>query len=101
MFHNYFEKNDKVLTFNIVNFPNFEIKCFPLLSAARNSFKIYEGLGAIIRGSTALLIFILFYYLISTLMFFLHSLTKILRQVKKILVELIYRLLYNTINQLV
>ena len=35
MFHSYFErKNDKVLTFNSVHFPKFEI------SAAPNSFKI-------------------------------------------------------------
>ena len=35
MFHFYFErKNDKVLTFNIVPFPNFEISTSP------NSFKI-------------------------------------------------------------
>ena len=36
MFHSYFErKNDKVFTFNIVHFPNFEI-----IGAARHSFKI-------------------------------------------------------------
>ena len=35
MFHSDFErKNDKVLTFNIVHFPDFEIR------AASNSFKI-------------------------------------------------------------
>ena len=45
MFHSYFErKNDKVLTFNIVHFPNFEVsapsnQCHPLISAAPNSFK--------------------------------------------------------------
>ena len=41
MFHSYFErKSDKVLTFNIVNFPNFDINRRPLISAAPDSFKI-------------------------------------------------------------
>ena len=35
MFHSYFErKNDNLLAFNIVHFPNFEILRLPLISAA-------------------------------------------------------------------
>ena len=49
-----------------------------------------------LRILSILLIFIPFRYLFSTLMFFLHYMIKILRQIKKILVELINRLLYNT-----
>ena len=34
MFHSYFErKNNKVLTFNIVNFPSFEISAFLSLTS--------------------------------------------------------------------
>ena len=47
----------------------------------------------------SIFIFIYFRYLISTLMLFLYFLTNILRQIKKIIVELMNRLLYNTINQ--
>ena len=44
MFHSYFQrKNGKILTFNIVYFPNFEI------SAALRSFKMPL---ALVRGNT-------------------------------------------------
>ena len=40
MFHSYFKrKNDKVLTLNIVDFPNFEISA-SLISTAPHSFEI-------------------------------------------------------------
>ena len=42
-----------------------------------------------------------FYYLFLGLMFFLCSMMDILKQTKKILVELINRLLYNTVHHLV
>ena len=42
MFHSYFErKYDKVLTFNIIHFPNFKISASLLLAP-----------GALIRGNT-------------------------------------------------
>ena len=45
MFNSYYERKcDKVLTFDIVHFPNYKISASPLLapsnSAAPNSFKI-------------------------------------------------------------
>ena len=37
MFHSYFErKSDKVLTFNIVHFPNYEISVSPKLAPPSN-----------------------------------------------------------------
>ena len=45
MFHSYFErKKDKVLTFNIVYFPNFERR-----SAAPNILKTYKGRGYLLE----------------------------------------------------
>ena len=58
MFHFYFErKNDKVLTFNIVHFPNFEISASFWLALPSNEcwnsqFENLKAPGALIRGNT-------------------------------------------------
>ena len=46
MFHSYFErKYDKVLTFNIVYFPNFEISASLLLAPPSNKFWIFNSMN--------------------------------------------------------
>ena len=58
MFHFYFErKNDKVLTFSIVHFPNFEISASFWLALPSNEcwnsqFENLKAPGALIRGNT-------------------------------------------------
>ena len=53
MFYSYFErKYDKILTLNIVHFPNFEISTSLLLAPHSNSFKILQAPGACIRRNT-------------------------------------------------
>ena len=51
MFHSYFErKYDKVFTFNIVHFSNFEISA-PCNKRRTQHFQNLQALGALIRGN--------------------------------------------------
>ena len=59
MFHSYFErKYDKVLTFNIVHFPNFEISASLLLAPPSNNRCTNQG--ALISGNTVRSIYVLY-----------------------------------------
>ena len=60
MFHSCFERKvDKVLTFDIVHFPNFEISASHLLAPLSNTrrtlqFQNLISVGALIRGNTVI-----------------------------------------------